>query len=1217
MKLDSLILVNWGQMHSGTFLMGEMTLFTGATGAGKSTMLDALQTVMTGANKDILSLNPGQDEVLQGQRSKKMVRAIEAYAVGAEFSNFSRKDGAQAYMAAVFRPSAGEEHLKPFTALVGVSARVEGAGDSRQAKLESLALVIIDDAVLTHDDFIKDPKTEECVAVERIAKHLQTKHPRLIDFNNKKKDYLCALFGRFRGKSSVTKEEATSAAKAWVKSIASKRIGDVHELVRDEILEFDAKQLQQDIDSISGLMRQVSNLRQESIRLQSNVTRLTELQSAIAQTCQAHEAHTTQAFFVAKLQLRSDETAIADYQCQIASANEESEETNGKIGAWKCRVQALDEQRIKISARLQGIPVHNQKQELEATLAKAVAEADAALKTLSDSLLAAAQLQRVAKALISWAVPDGCDDLSESIQRVAEAYAKTDFTRLATCHERILEVSALEELNIGRLYELVQAFSGVNQGIDAIYDTLVGPNQSVSLALASQSTTSGVLKTRADELVHELGGNKARLTQGRVTYPRPTQVALQLLKERFPAANVQVLCDLVEPKSENSDSWQQAIEGYMGGTRFNLVVGVDFERDCVDYLKSRGVRATVIQGALCLKKESRLTIETDSIVHELHSENPIARAYLAAQYGGVVKVPDVETLRRVPRGVTKEGVASGAHSMFVCEKVEPVFGQRARAQALERVERDLERAQADAKRLEDVQEKLGEIRASLQRLKQPHFDAGSLREQTNLIEKTRETLSSLDITEVKELQDELASKVKEIGHFRGSITTAEQRIGTLDEKVRIANKAIGDVTVNKQEHLLEFESQIQRMKRLIEDNPSLAYPVLTATVEQKLQQDTESLANARKTLGELALKPSGLLATAREALYDYNSQAKTDERFVQALVPHLNAQSFETSYAELVKLSRAVGTMLQGLQGVGLYNNRLELDNAVKSFHDVFTKQFCVEIKTRVDEGIRTLRQLNVELKNLKFGINSFSLDWSQWQPEFAEYLDFFEAVALLADSAEPIDLFGETKLSDKHVQIRDRLVKLLLDDNHERATKDLLRIADYRNYRRYDIINETTSGGRVKLSEWATGSGGQLETPAYIVRAAVLTNRLKLFEKGPSLRLLVNDESFARMDDAHARAVLEFMRDKLDLQVLSAMPTQKSNALRNEFNREYSFTRLTPVANGELDFMTDCDERILKPDKMRELWERQREIAREKAKQLFDSANPVKETSEVKVADE
>jgi Putative exonuclease SbcCD, C subunit len=172
------------------------------------------------------------------------------------------------------------------------------------------------------------------------------------------------------------------------------------------------------------------------------------------------------------------------------------------------------------------------------------------------------------------------------------------------------------------------------------------------------------------------------------------------------------------------------------------------------------------------------------------------------------------------------------------------------------------------------------------------------------------------------------------------------------------------------------------------------------------------------------------------------------------------------------------------------------------------------------------------------------------------------------------------------------------------------MRIADYRNYRRYDIINDTSSGGRVKLSEWGTGSGGQLETPAYIVRAAVVTNRLKLFEKTPSLKLLVNDESFAKMDEPRARAVLSFLRDKLDLQIISAMPTMKAGALKDEFNREYSFTRLS-VPNGELDFISECDERIFKEDKMRELWERQRVLAREKAKQLFDLTNPEEATED------
>ena len=201
--------------------------------------------------------------------------------------------------------------------------------------------------------------------------------------------------------------------------------------------------------------------------------------------------------------------------------------------------------------------------------------------------------------------------------------------------------------------------------------------------------------------------------------------------------------------------------------------------------------------------------------------------------------------------------------------------------------------------------------------------------------------------------------------------------------------------------------------------------------------------------------------------------------------------------------------------------------------------------------------------------------------------------------------LFGVTELTPKEILVRDRLVKLLLEPDQERATKDLLRIADYRNYRRYEIWNESDSGGRIALSTWGTGSGGQLETPGYIVRAAVVTNRLKFFEKGPSLKLLVSDESFSKMDEPRARAVLRFLRDSLGLQVISAMPTRSAGGLRPEFTREYSYSRADVGVNGELDFILDCDERELKSDKMRDLWEAQRKQARDQAKLSFDEAEP------------
>ncbi len=1202
MKLDRLILVNWGQLRPGNFEMGDMTLLTGETGSGKSTMLDALQTVMTAAFKGVMNYNPGQDEVSQGQRRGKTKRTLESYIVGAEYNNFSRSDGAQGFMAAVFRPSKGEENLKPFTALVAASARVEGSGETRQPKLESMSLVIVDDAALTFEDFMRNVETNECMPADRIARHLQTKYSKVNDFYDKKADYLCALYGRFRGKTGVTKDEATNAAKAWVQSIAYRPIGSVHELVRDEILDFDEKQLQQDVERISGLMRQVSNLRQKSLRLKASVSKLTELQTCIQEANKAHEDHVMQGMLVAKLQLKADDDAVVAKEQLIAHARQDQRDEQEKIASWRTKGASLDTKRVNLTARLQGIAVHSQKVDLETKLARATREARVCLESLDSGLRAAGLMDQKTRDLIARPIPDTFKDLKDAINRVDKAHKKINFERLAECADLVDSASRDADLDIGKLQELVTAFKGVNESIEALHEALLGQERGVMLTLTAETVHLGQGLTAAEGREKDLDTQRARLATGKVTLPMPTERALQILNHEFPEANTQVLCDLVEPKSQK---WQSAIEGYLGGARFNLIVDPAWERRCVDHLKAHKITAKVVQGALCMRRAERKQLQADSIVNELQADNPIAWAYLVDQFGSVVKAANTEALRDIERGVTLDGIASGSRTMFTVERVTNVFGTKAREDALDKVTRDLELATAEVTRLRAAKTTIDAIKGSLQSLRPLQFNAAPLREASTDIHAARDALASLDITELKALQAELDSVNEQIRVNNQQIEQGTRRDVGYDSTIRNAESAIGDILSNKQAHLRELEAQIQKVKHLITSNPRLVYQRLMDEMESQIADPSLTIGSARSRLESLAPKPDDRLFDVREALAAYNSHAENDDRFVVALQQRADSISFASNYEALVSLEKSVIKTLENLRGVGLYNSSKELDEAEKSFHDVFTKQFCVEIKSRVDEGVRTLRQMNHELKNLKFGADSFHIDYTKYEPEFEDYLSFFTAVTQMADSAEPVDLFGDSELSEKHAFIRDRLVKLLLDEDQDKATKELLRIADYRNYRRYDIINETTSGSRVRLSEWGTGSGGQLETPAYIVRAAVVTNRLKLFEKGGSLKLLVNDESFAKMDEPRARAVLGFLKDKLDLQIISAMPTMKAGALKDEFNREYSFTRLKGVVNGELDFVSECDERIFKSDKMRELWERQRVVAREKAKHLFDAAHP------------
>lgn len=498
-------------------------------------------------------------------------------------------------------------------------------------------------------------------------------------------------------------------------------------------------------------------------------------------------------------------------------------------------------------------------------------------------------------------------------------------------------------------------------------------------------------------------------------------------------------------------------------------------------------------------------------------------------------------------------------------------------------------------------------RRSLGGLKEPIFHAEPLAQHAGELDAVRRSLSQLDLTEVEQWRAELERLEGVIAGHDAEIDAARTEAILAGQRIADAEKNIKNIEAGRDARLQEWENQIGRLKRLCEVNPEKTYSVIADGVEELLASRTHELAALQARLSHMRGQPEMLLGDVREALTEYNGAVRAEERF-QSPLPHLpDATLFDPYYGPLVQLGVAVGSLHRELEGIGLYNHRVKVEEAEHSFHDVFTKQFCVEIKSKVDEGVRTLRQLNMELEKLKFGTDRFTIDWSKWEPEFQEYYTFFTAVAELADSPDTVDLFGETELSPKQIEVRDRLVKLLLDQDQERAARELLRIADYRNYRRYEIWNDSESGGRIALSAWGTGSGGQLETPAYIVRAAVVTNRMKLFDKGASLKLLVSDESFSKMDETRARAVLRYLRDSLGLQIISAMPTRNAGGLRPEFEREYSYSRVNVPENGELDFILECDERVFRSDRMRTLWERQRQEVREQARLTFETAESEK----------
>ena len=148
-KLIGITLVNWYLFSAETIpLEGDSLLIRGANGVGKSSVLDAIQTVFAGADENQLAMNAASSD------GKKSGRTIRSYVLGevAESPGLKAcepREVSNCYICLSFKSRSG----KLFTIGVGLYAR---AKDSKSLQKYPF---IIDGCALTAQDFMKDERT--------------------------------------------------------------------------------------------------------------------------------------------------------------------------------------------------------------------------------------------------------------------------------------------------------------------------------------------------------------------------------------------------------------------------------------------------------------------------------------------------------------------------------------------------------------------------------------------------------------------------------------------------------------------------------------------------------------------------------------------------------------------------------------------------------------------------------------------------------------------------------------------------------------------------------------------------------------------------------------------------------------------------------------------------------------------------------------------------
>ncbi|MCC8110655.1 MAG: hypothetical protein LIO74_03175 [Ruminococcus sp.] len=121
------------------------------------------------------------------------------------------------------------------------------------------------------------------------------------------------------------------------------------------------------------------------------------------------------------------------------------------------------------------------------------------------------------------------------------------------------------------------------------------------------------------------------------------------------------------------------------------------------------------------------------------------------------------------------------------------------------------------------------------------------------------------------------------------------------------------------------------------------------------------------------------------------------------------------------------------------------------------------------------------------------------------------------------------------HDEMEDLFSKLTASDEYG---DDVIReYTDYRNYLDYDIDIVPKHSRKQKLSQvYLEKSGGETQTPYYVT---IATSFVQLYSVGETIRVILLDEAFDKMDEERMESMLKFFQAQ-DLQIIMAAPTSR-----------------------------------------------------------------------------
>lgn len=1082
-QLEKIVLCNWGRLAPQDIPIRGMTAILGPTGAGKSTIVDAIQIIVTGANQRYYDLNKST-----GGRNS---RSMRDYCLGADDHvdpDAPARDRADSLVGMCFRDQTSG---KPISIGLIISA------DRAEATPEVRARFVARDYAISIMDLVevRSPGKWVVPPAARLIERLKTLCPTLrlhgsgtayVD------DYLLAMRPRGAAPHSV------QVLRNFKESIAFQPIDDPTQFVRKHILEEDFIE----VEALKGSIERYRFLESEVQKREQQLEEIAEARRRM-QTWGQHKVRRNVSQFTAayaeRLRLGLEIERLT--QKRLVAADNLARETRFKERQVQ-NIHAYEADILRVKTLLSSTSEAAQLLGLDKEAQAAKTIRDTALAAVRRRVAALAKLRPVCDRLER--VPSGLHDAARAVNELLSLARGRDEVSFLSVNDSLI---ALERRAL-RLLEAGAHFTRQLEHLDG--------------EVSDQ-------RRRLDDLQARLQGESS----GQMLSPYVDRFRRMLEEEGIHARPLPDLVEVSDP------TWAMAVEMLLGAHREALLVPADQSREAfrILYENRRDLHGCrIVDVRKTARSQPRLA--ENSIADLIVTDDNDARVFIQRQIGRYAMVEADADLDRYDQAVTRRGKTTAGMAMRVYKDLIPILGKTAQRRALELAREDFvalstehsatlatrDALQAARGVMIDLRDASGEDLATS--LDQLEGAANQLRGATQ----ARDQVSS---PVVRRLHEEIAGYEADIQRSLAEIREdIEPRIGEItdeDVKLRIA---VGGASTDQERARLrqeaaEADAAGDTIVRLLEILP-----------------DEERLATARARVDTAAgfvpegKDPAAILADmANAALRESEPWERLGEESVrrgrsayQAFVQTHIGQSPLTNPDDVAILGWCVDRERR-LEIDELRQFREEFEEARRKMEADLTEGLINRLSDKFQKAKAQILRLNRSLAGRTFTGQTYMFKY--------RLNDALRPIYALAEAVSEAPRQGLSILEDEAV---DPKVKAGFRDLERRLSDDEL-VKDIRDYRRFfdfDLHMKNEKGQETTLSKRSvTGSGGQKQAPYYVAVGAALAAAYypkSAAENPDGFGLVVFDEAFNNLDAPNTHALLEFFKD-LHLQVLVAAP--------------------------------------------------------------------------------